>query len=158
MTKLSLPVSRLVRENMSILMTYVFSIGPIEELFTKTFQGEWKQYQETVFFLSEQRAEKACLELAIFLRYLDDEEGLSKYFNKTQSNICFGTLHYVDGKKKDLELRDVANKIIHAAGYKWDVSQPMKPKLICLSRETEKWSEAKIDIVALSTVCGSLAG
>lgn len=158
MTKLSLPVSRLVRENMSILMTHAFSIGPIKELFTKTFQGEWKQYQDTVFLISEQRAEKACLELAIFLRYLDDEEGLLKYFNRDQSTINFGTLYFSNETEKDLKLRDVANKIIHAVGYKWDISQPMKPKLVCIAREKEKWLEAKIDIVALSTVCGSLAG
>jgi len=158
MTKLSLPVAEIVRENMSVLMTHAFSMGPLEELFDKTFQGEWKQYQDTVFSLSEKRAEKACIELAIFLRYLDDEEGLSKYFNKTESNIKFGSLHFSSGKEKELKLRDVANKIIHARGFSWDVTQPMKPKLICTSRESEKWSEARIDIVALSTVCGSLLG
>jgi len=158
MTKLSLPIARIVRENVSILMAHAFSLGPLGELFNKTFQGEWKQYQDTLFSLSEQRAEKACIELAIFLRYLDDEEGLSKYFNKIESNIIFGSLSFSNRKEKELELREVANKIIHSRGYKWDVSQSMKPKLICISRESEKWSEARIDIVALSTVCGSLMG
>lgn len=156
MSRLSLPVSKLVRENMSILMTHAFSVGPLEELFSKTFQGEWKQYQDTVFSLSKQRAEKACLELAIFLRYMDDENMLIEHSDTIMRNYNFGTLHFSNGKEKELELRDVANKIIHATGYEWDISQRMKPKLVCISRETEKWKVAKVDIVAVSTVCGSL--
>lgn len=157
MSKLSLPVVRLVRENVSVLMTYAFSLGPIQELVNRTFEGEWKQFQETVFSLAEQRAEKACLELAIFLRYLDDAEGLSKYY-QTTTNVSFGKLEFQDGNEEDLKLREVANKIIHAVGFEWDIMQPMKPKLICISRNSEKWKRACVDVVALSAVCGSLAG
>ncbi len=135
-------------------MTYAFSKAPLQNLVEKTFSGEWKQFQETVFVLSEQRAEKACLELAIFLRYLDDEEDLSAYYD--QETLQFGQLEFQDGSVKELKLREVANKIIHAVGFEWDLMQPFKPKLICISRNTEKWIRARIDVVAVSAICGSL--
>lgn len=153
MSKLSLPVARLVRENISVLMTYAFSRAPLQNLFETTFTGEWKQFQETVFVLSDQRAEKACLELAIFLRYLDDEEDLSRYYDC--ETFQFGQLEFQDSSPEELKLREVANKIIHAGGFEWDLSQPFKPKLVCISRETEKWVRARIDVVAVSAVCGS---
>jgi hypothetical protein len=126
MPKLSLPVSRLIRENLSILMTFAFSRAPLYDLITNSFVGEWKNLQETVFSMAEQRAEKACLELAIFLRYLDDEEGLSKYVDG-RMNFQFGRLHLREGIEQELKLRDVANKIIHAAGFEWDTSNPQRP-------------------------------
>ena len=153
MSKLSLPVARLVRENISVLMTYAFSKAPLQNLVEKTFAGDWKQFHETVFLLSEQRAEKACLELAIFLRYLDDDEDLNRYYDR--ATFQFGRLEFQDGSTEELKLREVANKIIHAAGFEWDLSQPFKPKLVCISRETEKWIRARVDVVAVSAVCGS---
>lgn len=157
MAKLSLPVTRLLRENLSVLMTFAYSKGPIHDLITKNFVGEWKSLQETAFVMAEQRAERACLELALFLRYLDDEEGLSKYFEE-RTDFQFGRLHLRDGAEEQLKLREVANKIIHATGFEWDISKPIEPVLICHSRETERWARADIDIVSLAAVCGNLAG
>jgi hypothetical protein len=156
MKKLSLPVSRLVKENISILLTFAFSRQPLEALFQK-FHGDWKQLQETMFFMSEQRTEKACLELAIFLRYLDDEEGLATYVDKN-TNYKFGRLIYLDGAEEELNLSDVANKIIHASGFSWGFDDSNSPMLICNSREEEKWTRAEISLVHLASVCGNLAG
>jgi hypothetical protein len=141
---------------MSILMTFAFSREPLRRLIENGFLGEWKNLQETVFYMSEQRAEKACLELAIFLRYLDDEEGLSKYV-EARVNFSFGRLILRGGAAEQLKLRDVANKIIHAAALEWDFSDPGRPKLVSLSRETERWERAEIDVVSLASVCGNLA-
>jgi hypothetical protein len=157
MARLALPVSKLVRENMSELMTFAFSREPLRQLIETGFKGEWKHLQETVFGMSELRAEKACLELAIFLRYLDDEEGLSKYVDE-RTNFNFGRLALRDGKEEELKLRDVANKIIHAAAFQWDFSNPQRPQLVCVSRNEEKWVRAHVDIVSLAAVCGNLAG
>jgi hypothetical protein len=157
MAKLALPVSKLVRENMSELMAFAFSREPLRQLIEAGFQGEWKHLQETVFGMSELRAEKACLELAIFLRYLDDEEGLSKYVDE-RTNFNFGRLALRDGKEEELKLRDVANKIIHATAFQWDLSNPQRPQLVCVSRDEEKWVRAHVDIVSLAAVCGNLAG
>ena len=107
--------------------------------------------------MSGLRAEKACLELAIFLRYLDDEEGLSKYVHE-RTNFNFGRLALRDGKEEELKLRDVANKIIHAAAFQWDFSNPQRPQLVCVSRDEEKWLRAHVDIVSLAAVRGNLAG
>jgi hypothetical protein len=141
-------------------MTFAFSREPLQHLIEKRFSGEWKNLQETVFSMSEQRAEKACLELAIFLRYLDDEEGLSKWVEE-RTNFSFGRLIMRDGAIEQLKLRDVANKIIHAAAFEWDFSDVAypagHPKLVCRSRETEKWEKAEIDVVLLASVCGNLA-
>jgi hypothetical protein len=138
-------------------MTFAFSRRPLEELVSKSFLGEWKYLQETVFSMAEQRAEKACLELAIFLRYLDDEEGLSAYV-EGRTNYRFGRLTIREGTEEELKLRDVANKIIHASGLEWNFSNPRGPVLVCHSRESEKWARAEIDIVHLASVCGNLAG
>lgn len=157
MTTLLLPVARLVRENLSVLMTFAFARGPLHDLITKNFIGDWKYLHETVFSMSQQRAEKACLEMALFLRYLDDEQGLSKYV-EGKTNFQFGTLHLRDGGKEDLKLREVANKIIHATGFEWDISNPNRPLLVCHSRDKEQWVRAEVDIVNLAAVCGNLAG
>jgi len=155
MTKLSLPVKRVIRENVSILMTYAFSRMPLQKWSEKSLQGEFKQFYETVFGMAEQRAERACLELAIFLRYLDDEENLSDHY-EGYTGIDFGYLHLKDGTIKLLTLRDVSNKIIHAMQFQWDYSIDHRPMLICISRDAEKWEKASIDIPALSVACGSL--
>ena len=157
MARLTLPVAKLVRENMSVLMTFAFSHEPLRQLIETGFLGEWKHLQETVFGMSALRAEKACLGLAIFLRYLDDEEGLSKYVDE-RTNFKFGTLVLRDGKEEELKLRDVANKIIHAAAFQWDLSNPQRPLLICVSRDEDRWVRAQVDIVSLAAVCGNLAG
>jgi hypothetical protein len=138
-------------------MTFAFSRQPLRTLIEGSFSGTWKNLEETVFSMAEQRAEKACLELAIFLRYLDDEEGLSVYV-EGRTNFHFGKLVLSGGTEEDLKLREVANKIIHAASFEWDFSNPQRPMLVCHSRQTEKWVRARIDIVLLAAVCGNLAG
>ena len=157
MTTLSLPVARLVRENLSVLMTFAFARRPLHELISKSFLGDWKYLQETIFSMSQQRAEKACLEMALFLRYLDDEQDILKYV-ESRTNFEFGQLHLRDGRKEELKLREVANKIIHAAGFDWDISNAQRPLLICYGRDSEKWIRANVDIVNLAAVCGNLAG
>jgi hypothetical protein len=154
MSTLSLPVARLIRENVSVLMTHAFSRTALQNLFDQTFEGEWKHFQETVFDFSEQRAERACLELAILLRYLDDDRGISKTF---EQQLTFGLIQNADGSEEPLKLRDVANKIIHASAFEWDLSRPLKPFLVCLPRDNQQWQRASIEIVAVAAVCGSLA-
>ena len=89
--------------------------------------------------------------------YLGDEQGISKYV-EGRTNFEFGQLHFRDGRKEQLKLREVANKIIHAAGFAWDISSAQGPLLICHGRDSEKWIRADVDIVNLAAVCGNLAG
>jgi hypothetical protein len=110
---LSLPVSRLIRDNVSLLMTFSFSRPTLERLVTERFEGEFKLFREAVFEFSAQRAEKACLDLALLLRYLDDEVSISKAY-ESSGHQGFGYVTAADGSVGVLQLRDVANKIIHA--------------------------------------------
>jgi len=155
MAKLSLPMTKLIHENLSILMTFCFSRKPLSELIETKFQGEWKYLRKGLFDVSETRAEKACLELAMFLRLLDDEEDLSGYLKQT-SNWGFGRLILNGNPDEQLGLRDVCNKIIHASDLQWDISNEEKPILVCNSREPKRWIRAEIDVVSLAEFCGQL--
>ena len=155
MAKLSLPLTRLVHENLSILMTFCFSRPGLERLLETKFQGEWKYLRKGLFEVSEQRAEKACLELAMFLRILDDEEDLSGYLQQT-GYPNFGRLHFDEKPEESLTLRDVCNKIIHAASLNWRFESDEQPVLVCHSRETDRWLRAEVDIVSVAAYCGNL--
>lgn len=155
MATLSLPLTRLVHENLSVVMTFCFSRLALEKLLSTKFHGEWKYLRKGVLEVSEQRAEKACLELAMFLRILDDAEDLSGHL-KDSKFPGFGKLHFSDKPVADLKMRDVCNKIIHASSLRWSFESPEKPILICESRETERWERAEVDVVTLAAYCGNL--
>ena len=155
MSTFSLPLTRLVHENLSIIVDFCFSRRAVDEVMA-SFQGEWKYLRKTVYEISEARAEKAALELALFLRILDDREGISGYLNQTQSNIRYGRLIVEGGPEQNLKMRDVANKIIHASHLEWSFSNPKEPILICHGQERERWIRAEIDIVEVAALCGQL--
>jgi hypothetical protein len=73
MSRFSVPLTRLVHENLSIVMCYAYSQKPLAEMIESKFKGEWKYLNKALFEISAERAEKACLELALFLRMVDDE-------------------------------------------------------------------------------------
>ncbi|NMB47991.1 hypothetical protein GYA13_00920 [Candidatus Kuenenbacteria bacterium] len=154
MKNYSLPLTKLIHENISIVMTFAFSQKPLENLLNTNFVGEWKYLRELLFEISELRANKACLELAMFIRILDDEKNISNYFEKT-NHPNFGRLIQSDKTEKELSIRDLANKIIHASKLTWDFSAKNKPILICESRD-EKWIKAKIDLVSLAAFGGEI--
>lgn len=155
MGKLPIPLAQLVQENLSIVMMHSFSRMPLEKLLQQKFIGDWKRLRRMVFESSEQRAVKACLELAIFLRALDDEQKISDYLAKT-SGRTFGRVNKKGNSMEPLKLREVANKIIHASSFEWDFSIENRPLLICLPRDNQKWIRAEINIVLLAVFCGDL--
>jgi hypothetical protein len=152
----SLPLTQLIHENLSVIMTFCFSRHSLERLVDSRFQGEWKYLRKSLFEVSERRAEKACLELALFMRLLDDEQRMSEYLRQTGSKHTFGRLVMRDGSTRDLGLRDVANKIIHAAGLRWSRHAEDEPILLCDGSESEKWERAEINVVSLAAFCGEL--
>jgi hypothetical protein len=106
--------------------------------------------------VSEQRAQTACLELALFLRTLDDDQRLSHYFKLTGRPPNCGRLILKD-PEKPLTFREAANKLIHCAALDWNFEQD-EPRLICYPRNGEKkWVLADISLVALAAMCGRLA-
>ena len=136
-------------------MTFAFSRGQLEQLIDQKFEGEWKYLRKFVFEIAEERAIKACIELAIYLRALDDEEKMSAWLREN-SGRAFGQVTFSDGSTERLTLREVANKIIHSATFSWDFTIENKPFLVCLPREKQRWQQARIDIVALAAFCGDL--
>jgi hypothetical protein len=73
MSGISLSLTRLVHENLSIVMCFAYSQKPLVDMIDSKFKGEWKYLNKALFEYSAERAEKACLELALFLRMVDDE-------------------------------------------------------------------------------------
>src|SRR5579863_3120562 len=114
MSNFSLPLTRLIHENLSIVMCFVYSRQSLAELMNYKFQGDWKYLNKALFEISKERAEKACFELALFLRTLDDETKLSEYHKKTKNIPDCGRLIMKKGSAKALPFREVANKIIHS--------------------------------------------
>jgi len=156
MSDFSLPLTRLVHENLSIIMCFAYSQRPLYAMIDRKFVGQWKYLDRALFDLSAARAEKACLELALFLRMVDDESKISRYHAATKNIPNCGKLVMKKGPERELPFREVANKIIHCSRLEWDVLREPDPVLICHTREEEKWLRAEIDLVAVSAVCGQL--
>lgn len=156
MSGFSIPLTRLVHENLSVIMRYAYSQAPLAKMVETKFEGEWKYLNKDLFELSAERAEKACLELALFLRTLDEDEGISAYHAATRNIPNCGKLIMKDGTEKPLPFREFANKVIHASRFEWEVFGESEPRLICHTRDKEKWLRADIDLVTLSSVCGGL--
>ena len=155
MGNFSLPLTQLIHENLALVMNFCFARGPLAALFAEKFKGEWKYLQKPLFEISEQRANKAALELAVYIRLLDDRDDISGYLKQT-SDWSFGKL-IIEGKPdQPLRMRDVANKTIHACTLEWDLSKPGNPILVCISQEKEKWLRAEVDVVTLAAFCGGL--
>jgi hypothetical protein len=155
MSQFSIPLTRLIHENLSIVMCFAFSQRPLAKMVDVKFVGEWKYLNRALFDISAARAEKACLELAIFLRMLDDEHKISAYHAQVGIPGC-GRLVMKDKSEKVLTFREVANKVIHSSRLEWQFSDDDHPLLICHTREKEKWLCAEVDIVAFAAVCGQL--
>lgn len=154
MNKFSLPFTEMLHENLSTVMCFAYSRKSLNGMVERVFKGDWKYLRKALFEVSERRAEKACLELALVLRILDDEWNVSEYEARAGHSHDCGKLVLRDGSQKDLPFREVANKVIHSSGLTWDFEQTPDPLLICHSRDKEKWIRAEVNIVSLAAVCG----
>lgn len=157
MTGVSLPLGRLVHENLSVVLDFAFSRSAIADML-KRFDGEWKYLRKAVLEISEARANKAAIELAMFLRMLDDHVGreISTYFTQNHGKVFGHVRARADGTDSPLSIREVANKIIHASELSWDVSEPSRPMLMCTGQAGQSWTHAQIDLVNLAAFCGGL--
>ncbi len=149
------PMTQLIHENFSIVMTFAFSRRPLERMVQARFSGEWKYLNKALFDVSEMRAQRACLEFAILLRQLDDDDPMSEGMKKGDPD-GYGDLIALDGSTRRLTLRDVCNKIIHAASLTWDWSKPDWPVLICEAQERQDWQRAEIHWVQVAAACGNI--
>jgi hypothetical protein len=156
----SLQATRLIHEHFGTVMSFVYSRGELEKLVEQRFHGEWKYLHKALFEIPQDRAERALIELALYLRVLDDDEEheISKYVGDRHT---FGELIRSDGSREPLLIRDVANKIIHAARYDWIFpTADDDPRVVCVASEPEaarhKWTVADINVANLGTFCGML--
>jgi hypothetical protein len=153
MPQIPLPLVQVIHENLSTVMTFAFSRTALEEWTESNFLGEWKPLRRALFDIPESRAIRAMIELATFLRFLDDEEHLGNYLKGAQQP-AFGRLEPDGQPEEDLYLRDLTNKVIHARELRWDFKSPGRPMLICLS--DSRWRRAEIDLKLLARFCGML--
>ena len=153
-SRFSLPLTRLVHENLSIVMCFAYSRKPLSDMVEGNFGGDWKYLNKALFDISEERAEKACLELALFLRMLDDEQKISNYHTATRKVPNCGKVIMKNGSEKVLTFREVANKVIHSCRLEWEFAKYPYPWLICHKGDGQNWLRAEVDLVALAAVCG----
>jgi hypothetical protein len=91
-------------------MCFAYSQKPLSDLIEASFGGEHEYLNKALFEISEERANKACLELAIFLRMLDDEQKSSAYDARTKNVTDCGRLIKKDDTVEALTFREVTNK------------------------------------------------
>jgi fumarate reductase flavoprotein subunit len=152
-----------VHENMATAMTFAFSQERIRQIIEEKFCGRWPYLEKFCFDLPERNATRACLEVALLIRSLDDQKKIAKDFATIDQGKprSFGVIHGTDDAQTPLLLRDLPNKIIHAGQLEWDFTEAGAPKLVCWSlkdhQDKNPWIKAEIDIVALAGFCGQIA-
>lgn len=156
MERYPIQLTRLVHENLSILMSFAYSRSPLIKLMQNSFVGEWKYLGKVIFEIGEEKANRAVTELAVALRILDDEQKITDYHKQTGGAWTCGKLTLDNSNVVDLSFREFSNKIIHAKTFIWEYSEDNPPRLICYSREDDKrkWLSAEVDLVNLAAFCG----
>ena len=152
----SIAATRLIHENFSVIMTFAYSQRPLWEMLDSGFQGDWKYLRKALFDLSEVRANRALVELAMMIRIVDDDEDLAKSLQRTAGGIAFGELKKPDGSTEPLYARDLSNKIMHATRFEWDFPDNGALSVICHPLKPTRWVHARIDLRGLAALCGML--
>jgi hypothetical protein len=150
-----LPLTRLIHENFALLMMYAYSQPALVRLLDAKFKGEWKYLNKALFAYPVETFTKACLELGILLRVLDDEQRLTDYLRQTKFSPL-GRVFKEEGAEEPLYFRDLTNKLVHSTHFTWNLKDEMEPKLVCHSPDKERWVRAEIEMVALAAFCGML--
>ena len=86
---------------------------------------------------------------------LDDEEGLNAIYSRRKEAI-FGIVTQSDERVTDLHFRDLTNKVVHAAGFDWVLTNPERPIIVCHTRNSSRWKRAEIEVIALMELVGGL--
>ena len=74
MSNFTTPLTRLTYVYISIIMTFAYSRKPLEKMLEDHFLGELEYLRKALIDIPALQAEKACIELALFLRMVDDDE------------------------------------------------------------------------------------
>ena len=156
MEKYPVRLTRLVHENISAIMSFAYSRRPLADLLQKEFVGEWKYLWKAIFEIAEEKANRAVVELALFLRILDDQERITEYDKRAGGSWSCGRFVLDSGEVVELPFREFSNKVIHAGTFEWVFEPNDRPALICYARvdEARKWNRAEVDLVDLAGLCG----
>jgi hypothetical protein len=154
--QLAFPITKVIIDNLSVVMMFAYSQPPLREFRRTSFTGGWERIDEVLFGIPEQLATRAMIELVLLFRTLDDHEDLDDGSLGSQ----FGTLYLKNGNIKPLSIRDVANKTIHAKKIEWVFDDPKKPVLKTTAHDEsrENWTHAEIDLNTFAVGCRLMTG
>jgi hypothetical protein len=144
-----------IQRNFSIILMYAFGRDAIGAVINDKFEGEWKFLHKAVYEISERRADRALLEMAVQLSALDDLNDLNSLYQQ-QNMKPLGAVVQSDGSTTDLYFRDMTNKVMHSNGFSWELAEAKNPKIVCLSNDGARWKLAHIYLVRLMGYLGTL--
>ena len=127
-----LPWSALVHQKLGTIATFAYSQTALAKMRNEHFEGEWTFLTKVIHEIPIHEATKACLEFALYLRGLDDQQGLTDFWKQTKVPAV-GVLHLKKGQTRSLSPREMSNKIIHAERIDWNFSA--EPKIVCVAWE-----------------------
>src|SRR5262245_46996117 len=122
-----MPLARLIYENFSFIMMFACSRRELARVIETAFTTEWKYLYPALVEVPIQRVTRACLELGMLLRVLDEEQGLSDILQTTVKDplgrtLALGRVIKEGARAEPLYFRDMTNKLVHASSYEWDLS------------------------------------
>lgn len=144
-------ITRLIHENLSIVLTFAYSRPAIGGALQRRFRGEWKYLHMTIYEIGEKRADRALLEMATQLRVIDDTEDLGSHYPHP-----FGKVVQGDGSETPLYFRDMTNKVIHGAEFQWQLRSADDPYVVITSARPERWQRAQLEMESLMAFIGLL--
>jgi len=151
--------TKVILENLSIVMTYVFSYQALADFYGAYFVGHHRFLMLAFTTTPQRRATRALLELAVLYRALDDTQSIVKSIDPEDTGE-WGKVHTTKGEVERLPLRELVNKIIHAEEIGWSFKSIMDPQIVCFAGERQQelfgWTEAVIPMSALATACSGL--
>lgn len=142
-------IIQLLAENLSIILSHVYSSPTVATALDKQLEGEWPTLKADLIQIAERNADRALLELATHLRILDDRERINEHHRGAES-AALGFVNKADGSSEPLFLRDATNKILHANNFTWDLSDPFVPKVCAFGLDASRWVSAEVHIIALT--------
>lgn len=161
MPQLNSTVFRHVWENLSVLFCCAYSRRPLLQQ-NGEFSPSWNRAQQTLLGLADARADRAVLDLAIYLQSLTSPRSIADRLRAQKVDDDCGLLVKHNGREERLRLRDVAAKIMEADHRRWNWSKESTPILVCVPPQEEsatknaKWLRAEVNLHQLAAICSVL--
>jgi hypothetical protein len=150
-------LTKLVHDNLWIVISFVFARPRIDKVMAARIKGTWLPLDKNVREMAEVRADRALLEMATQLRALDDRFKLAEWQKTREHPWPLGEVTQKNGEVEALWFRDFTNKVLHAASYEWDLSKDEDPKIIVHPIDGERWARAEVNVIALMMFVGELS-